>query len=91
MVENICSNLDKKINKFVEKKVTVVQEGFLESRYLLKNLQCKIEYEILSITDKESENLLKINLNQVYKILERENKIEFYLDEDTIIKLELNI
>ena len=91
MVENICSNLDKKINKFVEKKVTVVQEGFLESRYLLKNLQYKIEYEILSITDKESENLLKINLNQVYKILERENKIEFYLDEDTIIKLELNI
>lgn len=86
MVQNINNNLEEKLNDLIGKSVTIIQDGFLKSEYSIHKLNYFIEYEILNIIDKESNNYLKINLNQVYKI-ENKKEIKLYLDNDTIICL----
>ena len=79
----------KKILSFYWKKVIINQFEFIESTYSISKLKYSIEYDILNIIDENSKNYIKINLNQVYKILDEENKIKLYLDNDTIITLSL--
>lgn len=87
MVQTINNNLEEKLNKFIEKNVTIIQDGFLKSKYSINKLNYFIEYEILNITDEESKNYLKINLNQIYKIENNDKEIKLFLDNDTIICL----
>ena len=87
MVQNTNNNLEEKLNEFIGKNITITQDGFLKNEYLINKLKYFIEYEILNITDEESKNYLKINLNQLYKIENNEKDIKLYLDNDTIICL----
>lgn len=68
MIKNINNNLEEILSDFIGKSITVIQDGFLKSEYSMNKLNYFIEYEILNIIDKESNNYLKINLNQIYKI-----------------------
>lgn len=79
------NSLEEKLNKFIEKNVIIIQDGFLKNKYLINKLKYSIGYEILYIADKESKNYLKINLNQIYKMEINEKYIRLYLDNDTII------
>ena len=85
MVQNTNNNLEEKLNEFIGKNVIITQDGFLKNKYSIRKLEYFIEYEILNITDDESQNYLKINLNQIYKIEINEKDIKLYLDNDTII------
>lgn len=85
MVQNTNNSLEEKLNEFIGKNVTITQDGFLKNKYSIHKLGYFIEYEILNITDAESQNYLKINLNQIYKMEINENDIKLYLDNDTII------
>lgn len=87
MIQNINNDLEEKLNDFIRKSVTIIQDGFLKSEYSIHKLNYFIEYEILNITDEESNNYLNINLNQIYKIENNETEIKLYLDNDTIICL----
>ena len=87
MVQNTNNSLEEKLNEFMGKNVTITQDGFLKNKYSIHKLKYFIEYEILNITDDKSQNYLKINLNQIYKIGISENDIKLYLDNDTIIGL----
>lgn len=87
MVQKTNNNLEENLNDFIGKSITIIQDGFLKSEYSIHNLHYFIEYEILNITDKESNNYLKINLNQIYKIENSEKETKLYLDNDTIICL----
>lgn len=87
MVQTINNNLEEKLNKFIGKNVIIIQDGFLKSEYSILKLTYFIEYEILNITDEESNNYLKINLNQIYKIENNEKEIKLFLDNDIIICL----
>lgn len=87
MVQNINNSLEEKLEEFMGKNVAITQNGFLKSEYSIHNLHYFIEYEILNITDEESNNYLKINLNQIYKIENNKKEIKLYLDNDTIIYL----
>ena len=89
MAQNINNSLEKKLNEFIEKNVTITQEGFMKNSYSIHKLNYFIEYEILNITDEKSKNYLKINLNQIYKIEINEKDIKLYLDNDTIIFLSI--
>ncbi len=89
MVQNTNNNLEEKLNEFIGKNTTITQDGFLKTKYLIHKLKYFIEYEILNITDDESQNYLKINLNQIYKIEIDEKDIKLYLDNDTIICLDI--
>ena len=87
MVQNTNNSLEEKLNEFMGKNVTITQDGFLKNKYSIHKLKYFIEYEILNITDDKSQNYLKINLNQIYKIKISEKDIKLYLDNDTIICL----
>ena len=87
MAQNINNSLEEKLNEFVEKSVTITQSGFLKNKYSIHRLKYFIEYEILNITDEESKNYLKINLNQIYKVEINETDIKLSLDNDTLICL----
>ena len=89
MAQNINNSLEGKLNEFIGKNVIITQDGFLKNKYSIHKLKYFIEYEILNITDEESQNYLKINLNQTYKIETNEKDIIFYLDNDTIICLSI--
>ena len=86
MTQNIDS-LEEKLNEFNEKNVVITQNGFLQNKYSIHKLKYFIEYEILNIIDEESENYLKININQIYKMEINEKDIKLYLDNDIIICL----
>ena len=87
MVQNTNNSLEEKLNEFIGKNITITQDGFLKNKYSIHKLKYFIEYEISNITDDESINYLKINLNQIYKIEINQKHIKLYLDNDTIISL----
>ena len=87
MVQNYSFNLEEKLNKFLGQNVTIIQDGFIQSCFMINNLKFIIEYEILNIFDESSNFYLKINLNQVYKIDFDDKNIKLFLDYDTTIAL----
>ena len=87
MVYNTNNRLEEKLKEFIGKSVTITQNGFVESTYSINKLKYAIEYDILNIIDENSENYIKINLNQVYKLENKEDKIILYLDNDITITL----
>ena len=89
MIQNINNGLEEKLKEFVGKNITITQEGFLKNKYSIHKLNYFIEHEILDISDEESKNYLKINLNQIYNIEINEKDIKLYLDNDTIIFLSI--
>ena len=89
MEQSIIKKLEEKLVEFKEKEVTIAQEGFLNNSYSIHKLKYAIEYEILNITDEESNSYLKINLNQAYKIEINEKEIKIHLDNDTILCLSI--
>lgn len=89
MVQNYSFNLEEKLNKFLGQNVIIIQDGFIQSCFMINNLKFTIEYEILNIFDESGNFYLKINLNQVYKINLDEKNIKLFLDYDTAIALVL--
>ncbi len=89
MVQNTNNRLEEKLKEFIEKNVMITQDGFLKAKYIIHKFKYFIVHEILNITDEESKNYLKINLNQIYKIEINEKDIKLYLDNDTVIYLSI--
>ena len=89
MTQSITNNLEEKLNEFIETNAIIMLDGFIESEYLIEKLKYSIEYETLTIADKESTNYLKINLNQIYNIDKNEKEIKFYLDNDLNITIKI--
>lgn len=85
MTQEQENNLQKNLEKLISKTVTIKQDGFLKSKYLMQKFEFNITFEILNITDENSTNYLNINLNQIYKTEINEESITLYLDNDTII------
>ena len=89
MVHSITDNLEEKLNEFIGTNAIIMQDGFIESKYSIEKLNYSIKYEILTIADKESTNYLKINLNQIYRIVQNEKEFKFYLDNDLNITIKI--
>ena len=81
--------IEKKKKKFKDNNIIIEQLGFIESHFKLKNFEYKIKYDILKLYDKNSENFITINLNQIYNTIYEQEKLTLYLDNDTIITLEI--
>ena len=79
------SNLEKKLRECEGKNMVVLQEGFIQSKNEINRMKYKIANEILSIIGEKT--YIKINLNQIYNIVQNEDKIELFLDNDTMIIL----
>ena len=89
MVQNINNDLEQLLNNFIERTIVINQNGFIESTYSINKLKYIIEYDILNILDENSDNYLRINLNQVYQFEHKKDIIIFYLDNDITITLSL--
>lgn len=88
MIKNIQNYLEKRLSTFVGKSIIITQNGFLKSRYFIIKLKFNIEYENLTIMDRESKAYLSINLNQICHIKQRNKQTKLYLDNDLEIMLE---
>ena len=81
-------NIKNPLNNIKNNKKIIKQLGFIESYFEINNFSYTLEYEILKIYDKNSKNFITINLNQIYNIIYTQEKLEFYLENDTIITIE---
>lgn len=89
MMQNIINNLERKLKELVGKSAIISQDGFLKAKYPIDKINYFIEHEIINIKDERSQNYLTINSNQIYKIEINENDIKLYLDNDTIILIQV--
>ena len=80
--------LKKYLDNFVSQNIIVRQLGFIESYFEIKNFEYNIEFESLNFFGKDNKNFIEVNLNQIYNIIYRKEKIELHLDNDTILLLE---
>jgi len=85
-MENMIDNLTKKLNEYIGLPLRITQNGFLPSRFCIEKMNFEIENDILNITDDNSPNYIKINLNQVYNV-DVLDYITVFLDNDVIITL----
>lgn len=78
------------IKKMEKKDIEILQEGFVESTFLIKNVNIKIKNEIIKIKSLTEKVCLNINLNEIYyyKINEKSLKIKIWFDNDLIINLQ---
>lgn len=89
MVYSITDNLEENLNEFIGTNAIIMQNGFIECEYLIEKVKYSIEYETLTIADKEGTNYLKINFNQIYNIDKSGKEIKFYLDNDLNITIKI--
>ena len=87
MIQSVTNSLEERLNEFIGTNAIIMQDGFIESKYWVEKLKYSIEYENLTIADKEGTNYLKINLNQIYNIDKNEKEIKLYLDNDLNITI----
>ena len=85
---NYIKDLKNNLDLLKDKNLTINQFGFIETSFEIKNFKYTIEYDLLKIFDKQSSNFITININQIYNIIYRKEKIELHLDNDTILLLE---
>lgn len=86
-MENNFNSVNNFLINMKGKSLTILQSGFLNCEFNILELKYLVEYEILNILDNKTNNYLKINLNQIYKIENNKSKIILYSDNDTIITL----
>lgn len=84
---NMLNKITKKLQKAQGQQLTVIEEGFIKSKFQIQNLQYSIKEEILQLEDKEKSTYIEINLNQVYKVNDLEEEIGIFLDNDMKIIL----
>ena len=82
-------SIENNLKKFKDNNIIIEQLGFIESHFKLKNFEYKIKYDILKLYDENSENFITINLNQIYNTIYEQEKLTLYLDNDTVITLEI--
>lgn len=89
-MNNVIKDLDivkSKLNKSIGKSIEINQNGFLETKFMIQEMNYGINQEKLSITNKDKNSYICININQIYKIEFVEEKILLYMDNDTVITL----
>ena len=84
---NYQSNLRDFLTGFIDKPVTVSQDGFVKCQFSIDKFTFSIDYEILKFFDNNGGSYLAINLNQVYNFEPLNYVLKFYLDNDTVVIL----
>jgi len=89
MNNKMIVNIEKILDKMKQKSVKISQNGFVVNQFFVDKLMYKIQSDILNLRDEKKEVYLSLNLNQVYQIEIGENKILFFLDNDTDVEISL--
>ena len=80
MGKSVNEILENELEKIQGREITIIQEGFIESKFQIEKAKCGIELDVLSIESEK--NYIRINLNQANKVENNENEIKLYLDND---------
>lgn len=80
------TKLEKYLESFVGKDVTINIYGSLEGKYTLPEMNYFIEEDILTLNGKE--NYLKININQIYKF-DEDSSLEISMDNDITVSFQI--
>lgn len=83
MVQILNEAIKKDLENMQGKGITIIQDGFIQSKFYIENAKCDLELDVLSI--KSDKEYIKINLNQANNIVKKEDRIEMALDNDTKI------
>ncbi len=87
------SQMTQKIEQFFtnarKKYVRINQTGFIMSQNFINMPICIIHDDILNLRDEKRHEFISINLNQVYKLEIRRNKLILFLDNDIELKIEM--
>lgn len=86
---NFTKSIENWLNNTQNKNIIIKQFGFIESIFEITNFNYEIKYELLKIFNKESQNCITMNLNQVYKTINEIEKIILYMDNDTTLSIEV--
>lgn len=87
------SQMARKIEQFLKglkkRTIRVSQTGFIMSQFFINNVIYKVKDDILNLRDETQSEFISINLNQVYKLEIRINKLVLFLDNDIEIRIEM--
>ena len=87
MKQDMIVKIEKYLDKFQQKPVTIQQDGFLMNQFFMEKMMYKIQNDTLNLRDEMKEVYISLNLNQVYQVEIGENKMILFLDNDTRIQL----
>ena len=89
MNNQMIVKIEKCLDKLKQKPIKINQNGFIMNQFFMDKLMYKIQDDILNFRDETKEVYLSLNLNQVYQVEIRENKIILFLDNDTEIDISI--
>ena len=87
MNSQMIVKIEKCLDKLKQNPIKISQNGFIMNQFFMEKLMYKIQDDILNLRDEVKEVYLSLNLNQVYQVEIRENKIILFLDNDTEIEI----
>ena len=77
------------LDNLKQKPIKINQTGFIINQFFMSKLIYIIQDDILNLRDETKEVYLSLNLNQVYQVEIGENKMIFFLDNDTEIGISI--
>lgn len=83
MAQSVNETLKDKLEKVQGKKIAIMQEGFMQSKFYIEVVKIELKLDVLSITDENC--YIRFNLNQVSNVEIDEHEIMLFLDNDTKI------
>ena len=87
MNNEMIVKIKKCLDNLKQQPVKISQSGFIVNQFFVTRLIYIIQEDILNLRDEVKEVYLSLNLNQAYQVEIRENKIIFFMDNDTEIEI----
>ena len=89
MNNQMIVKIKKCLDNLKQKPIKINQTGFIINQFFMSKLIYIIQDDILNLRDETKEVYLSLNLNQVYQVEIGENKMIFFLDNDTEIGISI--
>lgn len=89
MKNKISDILISNIEQYKKNNIFVCQDGFIQNKFAIENINFKLENDILMLNSEVSDEFIKININQIYSIEMQSSYILIFMDNDTKIKIEI--
>lgn len=75
------------LNKYLNEDVIVIQEGFMQAKYIIKKFNYNIQEDVIKCMGLEL-NYISLNINMINGIEYIDKVLVIYSDNDTIVKIQ---
>ena len=87
MNKNMEKELIEMLNKYLNEDVIVIQEGFMQAKYVIKKFSYNIQEDVIKCMCLEL-NYISLNINMINGIEYIDKVLVIYSDNDTIVKIQ---